>query len=607
MKDAPRTHTESLPLSTFTNTTRLREIYLLLAILVLIGCQDASNEQPSSIVGSAEVTRSQPVPTASNGQEVSSGTLRFTDISEQSHFRFRYYGAPSAEQYMTEQNGGGIAVADFDRDGICDIFLANGSHFKDEATSEKHIGAFYRGIDGLRFEECARRANVIAVGHGMGCAVGDIDNDGFPDLYLAYYGRTQMWHNNGDGTFDDITVESGVSDDLWSTSAAFADVNADGLLDLFVVTYVTWLPTDPLCNDPDHPAVRRTCSPMDRQAQPDRLFINLGDGRFAERGAESGVADIVEGKGLAVEIVDLTGDGHLDIYVANDTTANQLFVKRDASQFEEIGMRAGVAVSSDGIRGASMGIGASDFNQDGNFDLVVTNFRHQVKDLYSGLGGENFVAVNMDTGLDMLTRRYLSFGVVFQDFDLDGWPDLFIANGHIWDLTSLGPQYEYEMPASLLQNRDGKAFSDQGHSGGSYFASKRLGRAVAYGDVDNDGDFDLIIQHVGSDAVLLRNDSRSIAQGRRLRFVGTSSVRDPLGCRVEAVVSGKMRAFHLPSGGSFQASHDPRVIVPVPTGQEITEISLVWPNGSKESWAVGKNSEPEIVCIEGGGIRVRRE
>lgn len=576
---------------------------LLLMNTFAVGCQGKHAELPTSPKSLTE--RDRP-PVSSVKDIVPSGSqsvLAFTDITSESGVQFRYYGAPSDEQYMTEQNGGGIAVADFDRDGICDLYLSNGSHFEKESTSRDHVGAYYRGLNGFRFQESTRSANVIGVGHGMGSAAGDIDNDGFPELYQAYYGRSQLWRNMGDGTFDDMTVDSGVSGDLWSASAAFADVNRDGLLDLFVVTYVSWLPSDPPCKDPERPAVRRTCGPTDRQAQPDRLFINQGDGRFVDRAAELGVADPEDGKGLAVEILDLTDDGQLDIFIANDTTANRLFANSSAGVFEEIGMRAGVAVSSDGIRGASMGIGASDFNRDGRLDLVVTNFRNQVKDLYSNLGNGSFVTANTETGLDLLTRRYLSFGVVFQDFDLDGWPDLFIANGHIWDLTSLGPQYEYQMPASLLRSVEGKTFVDAGKTGGAYFQTKRLGRAVAYGDLDNDGDVDLVIQHIDSDAVVLRNDSVAAASGCRLRFVGVSSVREPLGCRVEAFVGGKTHALHVPSGGSFQANHDTRVIVPVAEGEALTEVSLIWPSGVRETWNVSDDSGPEIVCIEGRGVR----
>ncbi len=579
---------------------------LILLLCMSAGCGRDKASSPSPDVSSDSRRVATPLRQAADAQSEARPAFAFTDISKSSGVQFRYFGAPSEEQYMTEQNGGGVVIADFDRDGVCDFYLSNGIHFKKSGTESDHIGAYYHGMGELQFRGRAHAAHVIGSGAGMGGAAGDFDNDGFPDLYQAYYGASQMWRNMGDGTFDEVTAESGVADDLWSASAAFADLNADGLLDLFVATYVNWLPTDPPCNDPEHPLVRRTCSPNDRKAQPDRLFINQGDGRFVERGAQLGVADPDEGKGLAVQILDLTGDGRLDIFVANDTTANRLFVANESGNFDEIGMRAGVAVSSDGIRGASMGVDASDYNRDGNYDLVVTNFRHQVKDLYAGLGSGSFVAANAEAGLDLHTRRFLSFGVVFQDLDLDGWADLFIANGHIWDLTSLGEQFEYQMEPSLLRNVDGKTFVDAGKGAGDYFKSKWLGRAAAYGDLDNDGDVDLVIQHVGSDAVVLRNDTEAKARGRRLRFVGVSSTRDPLGCRVEATTGDRMHLLHVPSGGSFQASHDPRVIVPVSAGSNLTAISLVWPDGTREEWDVTGNDADEVVCVEGTGKRIGR-
>ncbi len=578
--------------------------FSLLLLSLSVGCGKPDATPTSTGAASASKSKTPVLSTVVAENQILS-PFKFTDVSKNGGVEFRYFGAPSKEQYMTEQNGGGIVIADFDGDGICDFYLSNGTHFTPAKASD-HIGAYYRGLGESQFRECARAAHMIGSGSGMGGAAGDFDNDGFPDLYQAYYGASQMWRNMGDGTFDEVTAESGVADDLWSASAAFADLNADGLLDLFVATYVNWLPSDPPCNDPEHPQVRRTCSPNDRKAQPDRLFINQGDGRFAERGGQLGVADPDEGKGLAVQILDLTGDGRLDIFVANDTTANRLFVANESGNFDEIGMRAGVAVSSDGIRGASMGVDASDYNRDGNYDLVVTNFRHQVKDLYAGLGSGSFVAANAEAGLDLHTRRFLSFGVVFQDFDLDGWADLFIANGHIWDLTSLGEQFEYQMEPSLLRNVDGKTFVDAGKGAGDYFKSKWLGRAAAYGDLDNDGDVDLVIQHVGSDAVVLRNDTEVKAHGRRLRFVGVSSTRDPLGCRVEATTGDRMHLLHVPSGGSFQASHDPRVIVPVSADSKLSAISLVWPDGTREEWDVTGNGADEVVCVEGTGKRTAR-
>ena len=398
-----------------------------------------------------------------------------------------------------------------------------------------------------------------------------------------------------------------MGDEQWGCSPAFADLNGDGLLDLYVVNYVSWNSDDPPCSDPEHPEVRRTCSPLDRNAQADLLYVNQGDGTFVDHGASAGIADLKNGKGLALAILDFSGDGKLDIYVANDTTPNSLFENAGGLTFNESAVLRGVAVSPDGLHGASMGVGCADYNSDGLFDVVVTNFRNQIHDFFVALGGDaGFVPASRESGLDLVVHvGAFSFGL-FTDFDLDSFPDMFVANGHIWDLTSLGPQYEYRMPPSLLQNQMGQRFIDVSQNGGSYFTEKWLGRAVAFADLDNDGDFDLVVQHLDAPAAILRNDCFRTADGILVRFIGTKSVRDPLGCRIDASVmttngeAGKV-ALYVPSGGSFQASHDPRVLVPVAEGETLQSIGITWPDGRQEEWPLNAANSAAVTLIEGTG------
>ena len=570
------------------------------------------------VAGSATSTTASSEPAASrNGARsaVDSGnagvarSLGFTDVTSDSGIRFRYYGVPSPEMYMTEQNGGGVSLADFDNDGTLDVFLTNGSHFKQPASGIDQSSRLFHGLGDCRFRDVTESAGVSSFGYGMGCCAGDFNNDGFADLYVAAYGRNRLWQNCGDGTFEEITESAGVGDEQWGCSPAFADLNGDGLLDLYVVNYVAWKSDDPPCSDPEHPEVRRTCSPLDRDAQPDLLYLNQGDGSFVDRGAVAGIADAKNGKGLALAILDFNGDGRLDIYVANDTTPNSLFENRGNSTFDESAVLRGVAVSPDGMQGASMGVGCADYDADGTFDIVITNFRNQIHDFFVSLGGDaGFIPANRESGLDLISRRFLSFGVVFTDFDLDSFPDMFVANGHIWDLTSLGPQYEFRMPPSLIHNRAGRRFEDVSSTGGSYFTQDWLGRAVAFGDLDNDGDPDLVVQHLDAPAAILRNDSPLSARGVRVRFIGITSARDPLGCRVDVSIrrpDGNLKplALHIPSGESFQASHDPRVLIPVADGESIASITLTWPDATREEWLSVASSESveSVTLIEGTG------
>lgn len=504
--------------------------------------------------------------------------------------RFEYYGNPSDEHYMTEQNGGGVAMFDADADGRLDLFFANGSHFKKPAEAAGASHRLYHQVGDWEFADITDLAGLQTYGFGQGCAAGDYDNDGFCDLFLTNYGGNRLWRNNGDGTFTEVTRESGVADESWGSSAAFADLDGDGNLDLYVVKYVDWTP--------DKKSDRRIPSPMEFQGLPDQLFKNLGDGRFDSIGAEAGMAIPGDGKGLAVAISDLNGDDLPDIYVANDTTRNFLFRNLGAMKFEEIGVVSGCAVSQDGSIGSSMGVAVGDYNRDGRFDLFVTNFSGEVVDAFTGLGQDGFIANNAQLGIDSVSRPLLNFGIVLADFDLDQWPDLFFANGHLWEDDAPGSQYR--MPPSLLRNSKGKRFSDVSSVAGSYFQERWLGRAVAVGDLDSDGDPDLVVSHLLTPPALLRNDSKQSGHVLRLKVIGTHSARQPLGMRLQVIVGGESITTHIPAGESFQASHDDRLLVPVGDATRVDEVRVHWLGGKMETWTELPTDELHSL-IEGRG------
>ena len=521
--------------------------------------------------------------------------IRFVAMpSATTGINFEYYGSPSDEHYLTEQNGGGVAVLDSDGDGHSDLFFVNGSHFGISAESHNASNQLFRGTGEFRFQDVTRESGLQAFNFGHGCAVGDYNNDGFSDLFVACYGRNQLWCNNGDGTYSDVTDAAGVGHTGFGSSAAFADLDRDGNPELFVVNYVNWVPD----NEPRD----RVQTPMDFDGQADLLYHNGGDGCFMDVGEEAGVAIDDDGKGLAVAIADFDGDRQLDVYVANDTRRNFMFKNAGDLRFDEIGVTTGAAVSQDGSIGSSMGIAISDYNLDGRPDLFVTNFAQELVDVFMNAGPAGFIATNTELGVDVVSRPVLNFGIVSTDFDLDLWPDLFFANGHLWDERPSGG--EFHMLPSLLKNDRGRRFFDASDTAGVYFHKRWLGRATAMGDLDNDGDSDLVVSHLLAPPAILKNESVRQGRSQRVMFIGTTSSRQPLGCEVRVHLSGEQSlTMTIPSGGSFQASHDPVLVVPTGKTGAIEWISICWSNGTVEVWK-DLPVEETIQLVEGTGMAV---
>lgn len=559
------------------------------------GCNDRPVELPPADAveesvrdTSGDVTIPTWNPFSEDQDDVITGTgeseLRFTDVAQAAGVDFATYGNPSPEHYMTEQNGSGVALLDFDADGWLDLFLPNGDHPDRPAAQSGSTHKLYRCIEAWNYRDTASLAGVADTGYGMGCATGDFDSDGFVDLFLAGYDRNQLWRNNGDGSFSEIDLPASPFPHRWSASAAFADLDADGFLDLYITNYVDYSFEDEACFTQHQPhPVMIPCGPLGRAGQPDTLLQNNFDGTFGDISKDAGISTF-RGKGLGVSIADFNGDGQLDIYVANDTTENLLFENQGGFRFSETGLINGVAFGADGRASSGMGVACGDCNGDGYFDLVVTNFQHEPYDLFVGSKDTGFVARNREMGLDGITRPTLGFGVCFGDFDLDADLDLFITNGHVWDLSSLKLNYQFAMDSQLFLNDQGRRFQDVSSQSGEWFQQTRVGRSVTIGDLDNDGDDDLIVTSLNSPVALLRNECTQEPRSVAVRLTGITAARDPRGVRVDMKLGDTWLTRRIASGDSFQAAGSSEALFATQEHDQISTIRVHWPGRSPEEW-----------------------
>ena len=456
----------------------------------------------------------------------------------------------------------------------------NGCALPFDRQSPPRPNKLYHNRGGGTFEDVTERAGVGGRGYGMGCAVGDFDNDGHDDLFVTGLNQTVLYRNRGNGTFADVTAQAGVTSSRWTTAAGFGDLDGDGDLDLVVVTYV----------EADHEAVLECrdkfgklihCNPDRFPAQRDQLFRNNGNGTFTDVSRQAGI-EVPEGRGLGLAIVDLDGDGRLDLFVANDGTANFLFRNRGGLQFEEIGLTAGVAYDGAGEPTGSMGVVAEDLNADGRIDLFHTNFINQSSSLRWNLGGCLFTDGTLAANLAAPSRSMTGFGTVALDVDNDGTLDLFVANGHTDDQ----PWFNTPMAQSpqLFLGRERGRFELAGSEVSPYFARPVVGRGVAAGDLDNDGRVDLVVVHRDAPAAVLHNDTRG-GHWLGLRLVGTRSGRTPVGARVTCHAGGRSRVRWLTSGTSYLSSSDPRLWFGLGSALKAERLEVRWPSGAVQTWS----------------------
>jgi tetratricopeptide (TPR) repeat protein len=505
---------------------------------------------------------------------------RFEDIAERAGVRFQYDAGATSQLFIAETMGGGVALLDFDDDGWLDIYFVNGCALPVDRQSPPRPNKLYRNRGDGTFADVTERAGVGGRGYGMGCTVGDFDNDGHDDLFVTGLNQTVLYRNRGDGTFEDVTARAGVSSSRWTTAAGFGDLDADGDVDLMVVTYVEAdLAAGLECRDKFGKLIH--CNPDRFPAQLDQLFRNNGDGTFTDVSRQAGI-EVPEGRGLGLAIADLDGDGRLDIFVANDGTANFLFRNRGGLQFEEVALNAGVAYDAAGEPTGSMGVVAEDLNSDGRIDLFHTNFINQSSSLRWNLGGGLFTDGTLAANLAAPSRSQTGFGTVALDVDNDGTLDLFVANGHTDDQ----PWYNTPMAenAQLFLGRERGRFDLAGPEVSSYFSRPVVGRGVAAGDLDNDGRVDLVVVHRDAAAAVLHNGTRG-GHWLGLRLRGTQSGCSPVGARVICQAGGRSRVRWLTSGTSYLSSSDPRLWFGLGSAPKAEHLEVRWPSGTIQTWS----------------------
>lgn len=523
-----------------------------------------------------------------------SGVLpQFRDVTAEVGVLFTRNDDMQGQHRLMEANGGGVALWDFDGDGWLDMFFTNGCHLPLLPHANSPTDELFRNTGTGRYEKVTAQAGINHVGYHQGCAVGDYDNDGFDDLYVSAYGENKLWHNCGDGTFHDVTKTADCDSSLWSTSCAFGDLNNDGLLDLFVVNYVDANDNPPrLCPHPGSPDGYVQCSPTLFPASPDKLFINNGEGGFRDVTSDVGVAGI-DGKGLGIVLFDFNLDRKLDVFIANDGMPNFLYVNETEAgspapatpKFVERGLELGVALSSDGRARAGMGIACGDYDQDGWHDLLVTNFFAEPNTLFRNIRGTTFEESTDAAKLRVPSHNVLGFGTEFLDFDNDGKLDLFVANGHVDDLSWNNPHEHFRMPPQFFRNEGNGVFLDVSAWSGSYFEASWLGRGTAQGDWDRDGDIDLVVSHKLDPSAILRNDSISPAHSIVLKLIGRdSSNRSAIGSRCVISQSGRKLTRQVIGGGSFQSASSSEQHFGLGRTEGPAQLEITWPSGAIESF-----------------------
>jgi enediyne biosynthesis protein E4 len=521
--------------------------------------------------------------------------FRLVDVTRKANIGFTHNNGGFGRKYLPETLGPGCAFLDYDNDGWQDILLVNGTAWPERRNSRRTTLALYRNNRDGTFRDVTKQVGLDIPLYGLGVAVGDFNNDGFPDIFISCVGQSRLFENNRRGGFIDVTDRAGFGGrEGFSTSAMWIDYDRDGLLDLFVCNYVRWsTDQDVMCSIDG--TQKSYCTPEAYRGTTCWLFRNLGNGKFKDVTAESGIFD-TSSKSLGVTLLDIDNDGWPDIFVANDTQPNKLYRNLRNGKFQEIGVRAGVAFSEDGKARAGMGVDVADLDNTGIPTLAVTNFHNEMLALYKGRPGGLFEDLAPGSEIGRITRGSLGFGCFFFDANLDGRQELLVINGHI-DNTVRNTQHA--QPPHLFLN-DGGKFRDVAAEAGSDFASPKVGRGAAFGDIDNDGDLDVLITTNAGPAYLYRNDQLSGNRSVRFKLNGTESNRDAIGAKVQVFYGGESTSKTVKSGGSYLSQSELPVTFGIGKRDLVDRVVVRWPRGRTEEFTKLKAGRYDLV--EGKGI-----
>jgi hypothetical protein len=525
--------------------------------------------------------------------------ITFRDITAQAGIRFIHNNGAFGKKYLPETMGPGCAFIDYDNDGWPDILLVNGENWPGHPGPVTMPKLYHNNRD-KTFTDVTSKAGLAVPMFGLGVAVGDYDNDGFDDLFITALGQSHLFHNNGNGTFTDVTKSAGLwGPNEFSTSAAWVDYDRDGKLDLVVANYVQWsLQGDLFCTlDGTH---KSYCTPESYKGSSARLWHNLGSGKFEDATTKAHFFDNTS-KSLGLAVLDYNADGWPDILLANDTQPNKLYLNKHDGTFDERGVSAGIAFSEDGVARAGMGVDAADYDRSGRPSLIITNFANQMLSLYHNEGNGLFVDEAPSSEVGRATLVTLGFGCFFFDYDNDGWPDIFVSDGHIEDqIEKVQKRVSYAEPPHVFRNLGGGKFVEATQSLGGVFAAPKVGRAAAYADIDNDGALDVLMTTNGGHAYLFHNEGVT-NHSLRIKLVGTKSNRDGIGAVITVTSGGDKQSKMVRSGSSYLSQSELVATFGLAQKKKADVIEIQWPSGQADK-LTNVDAGQTVTVQEGKGI-----